>query len=81
MTMRCQEIVDLLVDYLDAELNDEQQRRLEAHLDACPECVDFIASHRETGAICRDALSVQMPMALKSSLSDFLRTELKSVNP
>lgn len=78
MAMDCQQIVDLLVEYLDGNLASDKQRRLEAHLDDCPNCVEFLDSYRQTGAVCREALQFEMPRTLKSTLLEFLRTELQS---
>ncbi len=81
MTMNCHQIVDLLVDYLDGELAVEQEQRLEEHLENCPPCVDFIESYQKTATVCRRALTVEMPGAVKSTLFAFLRTELTSTKP
>ena len=46
--MTCRELIDFLMEYLDRELPQEQRAEFEAHLDACPECVDFLNSYQET---------------------------------
>ena len=81
MGLNCQKIMDLLVDYVDGELDPETAQKLEEHLQGCSPCVKFIDSYRQTGAICRDALSIEMPEPLKSSLFEFLRNELQSPEP
>lgn len=77
MAMDCQQIVDLLVEYIDGDLGTSKEQRLENHLDGCPECVEFLDSYRKTGHVCREALQIEMPGRLQSSLLDFLRNELK----
>lgn len=81
MALTCQKITDLLVDFIDGELDSETEAKLEAHLDSCPPCVDFIAKYRQTGTLCKKALDIEMPQSLKSSLSEFLRSELQSPEP
>ena len=78
MAMNCDQIIDLLVDYIDGDLGQTKTRRLEEHLDCCPRCVEFIDTYRETGHVCRRALRVEMPQQLKRSLFDFLRAEIRS---
>lgn len=78
MALTCEKLIDLLVDYIDGELASDTETQLEQHLDACPKCVEFIDSYRQTGPICREALSVEMPDPVKSSLFEFLRTKLHS---
>ncbi len=76
--MNCERIVDLLVDYFDGELEEQTAHRLEGHLQDCPGCVKFIETYRQTGSICREALRVEMPAPVKSTLFQFLRTQLQS---
>jgi predicted anti-sigma-YlaC factor YlaD len=44
----CIEVVELLTDYLEGALDPVMQRRVEAHLDLCPPCVDFLEQLRST---------------------------------
>lgn len=82
MAMKCQQIIDLLVEYIDGDLGPDKTRRLETHLDDCPPCVNFVETYRRTGTVCRRALSsVEMPGAVESTLFEFLRTELQSTKP
>lgn len=76
-SLNCEEFVDLVVEYVDGGLEPEISTRFENHLDDCPECVDFLESYRRTGEVCRRALNVEMPQPVKSSLFNYLRTELK----
>lgn len=44
----CIEVVELLTDYLEGALDPPIQRRVEAHLELCPPCVDFLEQLRGT---------------------------------
>lgn len=68
----CPEMMDLLVDYLEEELDEEKRKHLEFHLELCPPCMNFLDTYKQTGHVCREALKQEMPSALKSSLRDFL---------
>jgi anti-sigma factor (TIGR02949 family) len=46
--LSCRELIDFLDRYLDGELSADERTRFDAHLAACPYCVDYIASYRET---------------------------------
>jgi anti-sigma factor RsiW len=46
--MTCQELVELVTDYLEAVLPEPQRERLEAHLAECPYCEEYIAQMRQT---------------------------------
>jgi anti-sigma factor RsiW len=46
--MACRELVEVVTDYLDGTLPDEDRRRLEEHLAECPYCVNYIEQMRTT---------------------------------
>jgi len=46
--MTCQELVELVTDYLEAVLPEPERARLEAHLAECPYCREYIAQMRQT---------------------------------
>lgn len=46
--MTCQELVEVVTDYLDGVLPEPERARLEAHLAECPYCEDYIAQMRQT---------------------------------
>jgi anti-sigma factor RsiW len=46
--MTCRELVELVTDYLEGKLPAGDKRRLEAHLDECPYCMEYIDQMRQT---------------------------------
>lgn len=46
--MTCQQLVELVTDYVENALAAEQRARFEAHLAACPACVDYVEQMRVT---------------------------------
>jgi anti-sigma factor RsiW len=69
-------MMDLLVDYFEDELSDEQKAHLEQHLGDCPPCTAFLHSYKTAGEVSRVALERAMPAELKAELLGFLRREL-----
>ena len=59
--MTCQELVELVTDYLEDTLPDEERARFEAHLALCPGCVTYLEQMRQTiqlaGLLTEDSLS------------------------
>jgi len=45
--MTCQDYKDLMMAYLDNELNDEQRQTFEQHLASCPECAKEIKEFKK----------------------------------
>jgi len=46
--MPCQELVEVVTDYLEGALSATDRRRLEAHLAACGACVEYLGQMRRT---------------------------------
>jgi anti-sigma factor RsiW len=44
----CQELVELVTDYVESVLPERERTRLEAHLAECPYCEEYIAQMRQT---------------------------------
>ena len=44
----CQQVVELVTDYLEGALSDVDRRRFEGHLSGCPHCTEYLAQMRET---------------------------------
>jgi anti-sigma factor RsiW len=57
----CQEAIELLTEYLEGSLPRRQRRRLEVHLEACPNCSAYLEqiriTIRLTGSMDAEALS------------------------
>jgi anti-sigma factor RsiW len=47
----CQEMVELVTDYLEDSLSRRDRRRFEAHLSGCDHCTEFLQQMRTTVAL------------------------------
>lgn len=60
----CQQVVELVTDYLEGSLSRSARRRLERHLASCPHCTEYLAQIRETirliGQVTPEDLTPQM---------------------
>lgn len=70
--MYCQDCVDLLVDYLDGSLPEQERNALEEHLSYCPPCITFLRTYRATCKVARNHLAENMPEEMSARLHDFL---------
>ena len=78
---RCQECVDLLVDYLEGDLPPERTRALDIHLDLCPSCVSFVKTYMGTVDVARRLPIDEIPPELTQRLLDFLNREKDGTLP
>ena len=44
----CQEFIDFIARYLDAELPDAEKRSFEEHVSECPPCLDYLKTYQTT---------------------------------
>lgn len=60
----CQQVVELVTDYLEGALSRSQRRRFEAHLRGCEHCSEYLdqmrATIRLTGRLQAEDLSPEM---------------------
>lgn len=73
----CKDSIELLLNFLDGELSQEESTQLREHLRGCSPCVDFLRTYRATPGICKRALAREMPQAVADSLTAFLRSKIK----
>ncbi len=73
----CQELVELVTDYLDGALAPELVARIDAHLVDCPGCHSFLDQMRATlrllGRLPADEVE-QMPAAMRAALLEAYRS-------
>lgn len=51
--MTCQELVELVTEYLEGALSREDRSRFEAHVAECPGCATYLSQFEATIAIVR----------------------------
>ena len=49
--LTCEEVVELVTDYLESTLSRADRRRFEVHLSGCPHCTEFLRQMQMTIAI------------------------------
>jgi anti-sigma factor RsiW len=62
--LACQQVVEIVTDYLEDALAPADRKRFERHLTVCPHCTEYLAQMRETirlaGRLTPEDLSPQM---------------------
>jgi anti-sigma factor RsiW len=76
--LSCQELVELVTDYLEGALDDRDQRAFERHLAACDGCTEYVAQLRTTirlvGTITPADLTQDAESALLKAFRDWKRS-------
>ena len=71
MTLTCRKVAELLIDYVEGALSDEQQSLLQRHLCGCVPCAIYMHTYRDTIRITHSLPDEPMP--------DEFATRLKKV--
>lgn len=73
--MPCQEVVELLTDYLEGALDAPTRARVEHHLPLCPPCATYLEQMRTTmamvGQLPADTLSAEALEELEAAFRGF----------
>ncbi len=73
--LSCQELVELVTDYLEGALSEEETARFESHIGRCDGCNVYLEQIRQTiavaGSLSADALSPEAEGALLHAFRDW----------
>ncbi len=69
----CQELVELITDYLEDALTRSQRRRFEAHLAACEHCAEYLEQMRETIRLTGHLRADDLTPAMREEFTDLYR--------
>jgi anti-sigma factor RsiW len=69
----CQEVVELVTDYLDGALPATERRRFERHLAGCPHCTEYLAQMRETIRLAGRLTPEDLTQEMRTDFTDLYR--------
>lgn len=75
--LTCREVIDVLTDYLEGVLAEEDRRRVERHLATCDGCTTYLEQMRETirltGMVTEEQIPEEHKERLLASFRDWTR--------
>jgi anti-sigma factor RsiW len=66
--LACVEVVELVADYLEGSLCEDDARRLERHLDTCPGCSEYLQQLRTIAGSLRGLTDESFPVEMRDGL-------------
>jgi anti-sigma factor RsiW len=69
----CQEMVELITDYLEGALSRSQRRRFEAHLAGCEHCTEYLHQMRATIRLTGRLQAEDLTPAMRAELTEIYR--------
>jgi hypothetical protein len=70
----CRGLVDLLCDYLEGDIQQNEREEIDRHMDDCPPCLGFMKTYRKTTEICKTLRPEDIPQHLKEKLEEILKS-------
>jgi anti-sigma factor (TIGR02949 family) len=71
-TIRCEEVVEHLFEYLDREIEHAKSAEIERHLERCRECFSRAEFERQLRAMVREAAEMSAPPRLRQRVKRLL---------
>ena len=69
----CQQVVELVTDFLEGALSAADRRRFEEHLAGCPHCTEYLAQMGETIRLAGRLTPEDLTPDMRSDLTDLYR--------
>ena len=70
--LTCRDLIGLLLDYLEATLDEDTVALFERHLADCAPCRAYLRTYDRTRRLVGDAERVEMPVEMRDRLRDLL---------
>ena len=71
--LACQEVVEIVTDYLEGALSPAERRRFERHLAGCEHCTEYLAQIRETIRLAGRVTTEDLTPEMRTDLTDLYR--------
>jgi anti-sigma factor RsiW len=71
--LACQEVVELVTDYVEGALSAAERRRFEHHLAGCPHCTEYLAQMRETIRLTGRLTTEDLTSEMRADFTDLYR--------
>lgn len=75
--MMCNELVNLLADYLDGSMDPVLREELEGHIELCDSCMNFLKTYDTTRIVAREARVEEIPLDFRDSLKRFILGKIR----
>ena len=69
----CQEMVELITDYLEGALTRSQRKRFAAHLAGCEHCTEYLRQMRVTIQLTGQLLAEDLTPAMRDQFTEIFR--------
>jgi anti-sigma factor RsiW len=75
--LTCQQLTDIILDYVTNEMEPALRAAFERHLERCVDCVAFLHTYQETIRATRSVCHEDMPVEMVHRVQNFLLERIK----
>jgi anti-sigma factor RsiW len=79
--LTCQQLTDIILDYVTHEMEPALRAGFERHLERCPDCVAFLNTYQETIHATRAVCPEDVPAEMVHRVQNFLFERIKGSPP
>jgi anti-sigma factor RsiW len=79
--LTCEQVTELIIDYLSGELEPTTRQTFEAHLRGCKDCAAFLQTYRETIRATQSLRYEDIPHEMQSRVQQFLQEKMQRYPP
>jgi anti-sigma factor RsiW len=79
--LTCEQVTNLIRDYLNGELAPEVTATFEDHLRRCTDCVAFLKTYQQTVQAVQSLSYEEIPSEMRMRVRQFLRSKMKGYPP
>lgn len=76
VAVTCQQVTNLILNYVRGELNPRTVLALKAHLRECPDCIAFLATYKKTIQATNSLRYETIPPAMRKRIRQFLQKRI-----
>jgi hypothetical protein len=77
LRLTCEQITDLLNDYINQEMDETLRAAFERHLQNCADCTAFLKTYRQTMHVTQSLRYEEVPEEMLTRIQQFLHEKLK----
>lgn len=74
--MRCEDLVGLIIDYLEDTMDPAFREEFERHIDDCSSCHAFFETYKKTKDLTGEVACHEIPPDVKDRIKDFLQKKI-----
>jgi predicted anti-sigma-YlaC factor YlaD len=79
--LTCQQVTDILVDYVTEDMAPAMRAVFEAHLRSCADCRAFLNTYKETIRATRTVCAEDIPSDMLNRVQQFFHAKMKGSRP